>query len=84
MDSTWNDMSPELRDANTYLDCLVDEWHHAEHDPRPLQAALGMSWEEYKAWTENPSQVPERIVTKALRAEAERTKRKRFWWPVSL
>ena len=38
---------------NRKLDELVEKWHTSPTDDGPLHEFLGMSWEEYGAWTKH-------------------------------
>lgn len=51
---------------NDDLDDLVDLWHNSPDDGVPLHEFLGMTWDEYKAWTENPATVPPRFDGEAI------------------
>ncbi|MGY1946670.1 hypothetical protein [Nocardia asiatica] len=42
------------------IDDLIDAWHNGAGYGMPLYEYLGWTWNEYKAWVENPAAVPER------------------------
>lgn len=46
---------------NRLLDERVQQWHHTPlDDPMSLHDFLGMTWDEYTAWTKDPSIIPSR------------------------
>lgn len=51
-------------------DDFVDQWSDS-HDPRPLHDFLGMSWDEYSLWVEQPASL-RYIVFARLRRKSTR------------
>lgn len=45
---------------NGFLDELTARWHDGPDGGSSLHAFLGMSWDEYAAWTEDPTAIPTR------------------------
>lgn len=37
------------------MDDAIDAWHALPSPPCPLHEWLGMTWDEYRAWAENPA-----------------------------
>lgn len=36
------------------IDRFIEVWHTNRYEDRPLHEFLGMTWEEYAQWIENP------------------------------
>lgn len=51
-----------ITEINEEFDELVDAWHNAPEDGISLHTFLGMSWEEYAEWLQDPDMVPERFL----------------------
>lgn len=37
------------------IDRFIEVWHSNRYEERPLHEFLGMTWEEYAQWLENPN-----------------------------
>ncbi len=50
-------------ELSEHLDDLVDEWHDLDdmYDHPSLHDYLGMTWNEYRSWTET-CVIPQRLV----------------------
>lgn len=51
-----------IAEINEELDGLVEAWHNAPEDGTSLHDFMGISWEEYAEWLQDPEIVPERFL----------------------
>jgi hypothetical protein len=51
-------LAGEVLDPEHAIDDAVARWHDDESESRSLHDALGMTWEEYSLWAEDPSTLP--------------------------
>lgn len=51
-------LAGEILDPKSAINDAIDRWHDDDSEKRTLHDALGMTWEEYSLWAEDPSTLP--------------------------
>lgn len=57
---------------NRLLDDKVEKWHTTQYgDASKLHDCLGMTWDEYCAWTKDPTAIPTRWLSPTARGTTQ-------------